>query len=74
MSKITDEGALLIKVSRHKNGFDGTICSSPISWNCGAKEYFKKDNCARGLKNCMDMNLFSIDDPYIYKKIEKYYF
>ncbi len=70
MVTITDEGALLVGVNRHNSNFDGTICKNASSYyKCGAQEYFRKNYCAKGIPECMDMRLFAEKDACIFKRI-----
>lgn len=71
MLEITDEGALLVRVSRHKNQYDGTICPKPHTYDCGSLDYFRKNYCAKGQKNCFDINLFNKTEPYLIKAIKE---
>ena len=66
---ITDEGAILVKVNRHKQNYDGSICVKPTTYECGANQWLRKKNCARGIGDCYDIKLFHKTDPYIVKTI-----
>ena len=66
---ITDEGALLIKVNRHKHGYNGKICEKPNTYECGANPWFRQNNCARGQGDCFDLNLFHETQPCFVKSI-----
>lgn len=66
---ITDEGALLVKVNRHKQNYDGSICIKPTTYECGANQWFRQNNCARNIGDCYDIKLFHETTPYIVKTI-----
>ncbi len=68
---ITDEGALLIRVNRHKNNYDGSVCARPSMHECGANPSFRQRNCAKGSKDCFDINLFHHKDPMLIKTVDE---
>ncbi len=57
--------ALGCTVNSHRQGWDGTICNNPSAWNCGAKQDFRDDYCARGDSRCFHVNLFHERDPHL---------
>ena len=73
MLRITDENALLIKVNRHNKKYDGTICTNPLTYNCGAKEFHRRNYCAQGYDKCMDMHLFDSKGAYVKKLFESHH-
>ncbi len=66
---ITDEGALLIKVNRHKHNYNGDICAKPNTHECGANQWFRQNNCSTGRGDCFDLKLFHQSDPSVIKNI-----
>lgn len=67
--RITDEGALLVKVNRHKHGYNGDICIKPNTYECGANQWFRQNNCARGNGDCFDIRIFHESDPFLVKTV-----
>lgn len=66
---ITDEGALLVKVNRHKHNYNGDICEKPSTYECGANQWFRQNNCLKGLGDCNDIKLFHRTEPFFIKSI-----
>ena len=67
--KITDEGALLLRVNRHKHRWNGEVCDKPISHECGMNPGYRRNVCAKGSKECFDINLFHDTNPLLIKKV-----
>ena len=59
----------LIKVNRHIQRFDGTICRNATAVHCGASETFRANKCARGRAECYDMHLFDADGMQIQRRL-----
>lgn len=67
---ITDEGALLVKMSRHKSNYDGTICAKPHVHDCGTSEFFRNNYCRKGIPGCGEKDLFHPENPMLVKVIK----
>jgi len=70
---ITLDNCLLLKVNRHINGFDGTICPNAVRVLCGAPEYFRQMYCEKGESRCYDLGLFGKDEYKVWKPADDEY-
>ncbi len=59
----------LIKVNKHIQRFDGTICRDARNVQCGASESFRTNFCSQNRPDCHDMNLFAARDPFIRRRV-----
>lgn len=66
---VTDEGALLVKMSRHKSNYDGSICAKPHVHDCGTSDFFRNNYCRRGRPECGEKDLFHPEYPRLVKVI-----
>lgn len=51
-------------INSHRAGWNGTICKDAASWNCGQKQDFREDYCARGDDRCFHLSNFDEPDPH----------
>lgn len=56
--------ALGCAMNAHRSRWDGSICESAASWNCGAESYFREDYCERQVPRCFHMHAFDADNPH----------
>jgi hypothetical protein len=46
------------KMSAHRHQWNGTICSQPQAWNCGAESAFRSNFCDTGVPRCFHLDVF----------------
>lgn len=68
MPPITPRACMMLKVNHHKHHYNGTICSHPTRWRCGANAGFRQNRCAQGQASCFDMYLFHHTDPHVRRR------
>jgi MoxR-like ATPase len=58
--------AYVIRVNIHNHGWDGSICTDPLSnHNCKANVDFKAQFCAAGIPRCFFLGLFNPAQPVL---------
>jgi len=65
----SERQGFLIKVNKHIQRFDGTICHDARNVQCGASETFRTNFCINNRPDCHDMNLFAPRDPFIRRRL-----
>jgi len=65
-------------MNAHRHQWNGTICSQPQGWNCGAEASFRADFCAGGLPLCFPREVFKpvsprfvIPDPTVIRAVRE---
>lgn len=51
------------KMNAHRHQWNGTICSQPQSWNCGADPTFRENFCDTGVPRCFHLDVFKPSSP-----------
>jgi hypothetical protein len=51
------------KMNAHRHQWNGTICSQPQSWNCGADATFRANFCDTGVPRCFHLDVFKPSAP-----------
>lgn len=51
------------KMNAHRHQWNGTICSQPQSWNCGAEPDFRANFCDAGVPRCFHLDVFKPSGP-----------
>lgn len=51
------------KMNAHRHQWNGTICSQPQSWNCGAEPDFRANFCDAGVPRCFHLDVFKASGP-----------
>jgi hypothetical protein len=51
------------KMNAHRHQWNGTICSQPQSWNCGADATFRANVCDAGVPRCFHLDVFRPNSP-----------
>lgn len=51
------------KMNSHRHQWNGTICSQPQSWNCGADASFRANYCDTGVPRCFHLDVFKPSSP-----------
>ena len=51
------------KMNSHRHQWNGTICSQPQSWNCGADSTFRENFCDTGVPRCFHLDVFKPSSP-----------
>lgn len=54
---------LAAKMNAHRHQWNGSICSQPQSWNCGADANFRESFCASGTPRCFHLDVFKSNAP-----------
>lgn len=54
---------LAVKMNAHRHQWNGSICSQPQSWNCGADAAFRENFCATGVPRCFHLDVFKPNGP-----------
>lgn len=57
--------ALGCNLNSHRDGWNGNICDTAASWNCGAPQYFREDYCERKDPRCFHLHVFDEQDPHL---------
>jgi hypothetical protein len=63
--QLTPGNSLTCKINSHRQSWNGTICSDPENWNCGAASHFRTDYCASGDDRCFHVRAFDPVAPSI---------
>lgn len=50
-------------MNAHRHQWNGTVCSQPQSWNCGAEADFRANFCDTGVPRCFHLDVFKPSGP-----------
>jgi AAA domain (dynein-related subfamily) len=54
---------MAVRMNAHRHQWNGTICSQPQSWNCGADDAFRANFCDAGVARCFHLDVFKPITP-----------
>lgn len=61
--RLESGSVLAAKMNSHRHQWNGTICSQPQSWNCGADATFRANYCDSGVPRCFHLDVFKPNAP-----------
>ena len=57
------DNVLAATMNAHRHQWNGSICSQPQSWNCGANPNFRENFCDTGVPSCFHLDVFKPSSP-----------
>jgi hypothetical protein len=63
MMRVDSGNVVAAKMNAHRHQWNGTICSQPQSWNCGAEPDFRANFCDAGVPRCFHLDVFKPSGP-----------
>ena len=61
--RVESGNVVAAKMNAHRHQWNGTICSQPQSWNCGAEPDFRANFCDAGVPRCFHLDVFKPSGP-----------
>lgn len=61
--RVESGNVVAAKMNAHRHQWNGTICSQPQSWNCGAEATFRANFCDAGVPRCFHLDVFKPGSP-----------
>ncbi len=61
--RVEPGNVLAAKMNAHRHQWNGTICSQPQSWSCGAEPDFRANFCDAGVPRCFHLDVFKTTGP-----------
>lgn len=61
--RVESGNVVAAKMNAHRHQWNGTICSQPQSWNCGAEADFRANFCDAGVPRCFHLDVFKPSGP-----------
>jgi AAA domain (dynein-related subfamily) len=61
--RLESGNVLAAKMNAHRHQWNGTICSQPQSWNCGADAAFRANFCDANVPRCFHVDVFKPNSP-----------